>query len=103
MQPFAPGFLRVAQASRDVALLQPLRGTAPRRRRACRRVFGDLAALAVAASDHPVREPGGLRAVLYRDSYSSRSYSNQSTEERTWGRSVCRGIGPKCIGKFKDR
>src|SRR3546814_6142410 len=58
IQPLAPGLFRVAQASRDVALLPQVRGAESEHRRPRRRVAGDLAALAVAASGHPVREPG---------------------------------------------
>src|SRR3546814_16242867 len=69
MQPLAPGLFRGAQASRDVALLPQVRGAESEHRRPRRRVAGDLAALAVAASGHPVREPGGWRAVIIRDSF----------------------------------
>src|SRR5690606_4029204 len=50
VQSLAAGVLRVAQASRHVALLRPVRSAAARRRGARGRVACDLAALAVAAA-----------------------------------------------------
>src|SRR5690606_17035878 len=63
VQPLPAGLLRVAQASRDVALLPQVRGAAAEHRRPRGRAAGDLAALGLAAAVRPAREPPGRRFV----------------------------------------
>src|SRR5690606_20314678 len=64
VQPLPAGLLRVAQASRDVALLPQVRGAAAEHRRPRGRAAGDLAALGLAAAVRPAREPQGRRFVI---------------------------------------